>query len=136
VASYTENYNLTKIDLADSPPDITAINANWDTVDAKLKELSEGATTEIIKSYDVLPFYFTGSEAPYTCTITHELGGEPTSAPVVEFDATASNSPAEIGIMEDAYNTVYRVTFDVTNMVLYAKVRPEYSFRIRVKVVG
>ena len=41
MAKYTENYNLTKIDLHDAPPDITVLNPNWDTLDAKLKEHSD-----------------------------------------------------------------------------------------------
>lgn len=37
MATYTTNYNLTKIALTDAPPDITVINGNWDVLDAKLK---------------------------------------------------------------------------------------------------
>ncbi len=33
----TTNYQLKKIELSDSPPDITAINPNWDTVDGEMK---------------------------------------------------------------------------------------------------
>ena len=136
MAQYTTNYNLHKIELTDAPPDITVLNDNWDTVDAKLKELSESSVGETIKSYAVYPFSFTGSEFPYTCSIAHELGGEPTSTPVVTFDPTASDYLSEIEAMEDAYNNIYRVTFDDTNMTLYAKERPDYSFVIRVRVVG
>lgn len=32
----TTNYKLKKIELTDSPPDITVINPNWDTIDEKL----------------------------------------------------------------------------------------------------
>ena len=35
----TTNYNLNKIELTDSPPDITVLNPNWDTIDTKLKQL-------------------------------------------------------------------------------------------------
>lgn len=34
----TPNFLLKKIELTDSPPDITVINFNWDTIDTKLKE--------------------------------------------------------------------------------------------------
>lgn len=34
----TPNFGLKKIELADSPPDITVINFNWDTIDTNLKE--------------------------------------------------------------------------------------------------
>lgn len=45
MSSKTTNYNLHKIDLTDAPPDITAINPNWDTVDTKLKELETKTTS-------------------------------------------------------------------------------------------
>lgn len=41
VASKTTNYNFHKIDLADSPPDISLINPNWDEIDRLLKSLSD-----------------------------------------------------------------------------------------------
>lgn len=41
MSSKTPNFNLHKIDLTDAPPDITVLNENWDTLDAKLKELSD-----------------------------------------------------------------------------------------------
>lgn len=37
----TKNYKLLKPELTDAPPDITAMNPNWDTVDELLKTLSE-----------------------------------------------------------------------------------------------
>lgn len=43
MATYTTNYNLTKIALTDAPPDITVLNKNWDTVDAKLKSIETTA---------------------------------------------------------------------------------------------
>lgn len=42
MAQYTTNYNLTKIDLTDAPPDITVLNSNWDTIDETLKTIAEG----------------------------------------------------------------------------------------------
>lgn len=41
MAKKTANYNFHKIDLVDSPPDITAINPNWDEIDRLLKSLSD-----------------------------------------------------------------------------------------------
>lgn len=34
----TTNFKLKKIELTDSPPDITVINPNWDAIDTNLKE--------------------------------------------------------------------------------------------------
>ena len=39
---YTTNYNLGKITLSDAPPNIEALNPNWEIIDAKLKEFSDG----------------------------------------------------------------------------------------------
>lgn len=36
MATYTQNYNLVKIDLTDAPPDITVLNPNFDTIDEEL----------------------------------------------------------------------------------------------------
>ena len=40
--TYTENFNLTKISLGDSPPDITVLNANFDTIDEFMDEITRG----------------------------------------------------------------------------------------------
>jgi hypothetical protein len=135
VATYTENYNFTKVDLADSPPDITAINANWDTVDAKLKELSEGSTDEVIKTYTITPEMWVGSAFPYTCPVTHGLGGEPASKPFVDVDLSSYTVLEDVEEVESAYCNLYRVTFDATRMVLYSKEIPEVSYTLIVKVV-
>lgn len=37
----TTNYKLNKIELSDSPADITVLNGNWDTIDTNLKKLSD-----------------------------------------------------------------------------------------------
>lgn len=34
----TQNYGFNKPELSDSPPDITVMNPNWDTIDKKIKE--------------------------------------------------------------------------------------------------
>ncbi len=135
MATYTENYNFTKVYLADSPPDITAINANWDTVDAKLKELSEGSTNEVIKTYTISPDMWAGTAFPYTCPVTHGLGGEPTSKPLVDLDLSTYTVLEDIEAVESSYCNLYRVTFDATKMVLYSKVIPEVSYTLVVKAV-
>lgn len=38
---YTENFNMTKISLGDSPPDITVLNSNFDTIDSFMAEISK-----------------------------------------------------------------------------------------------
>jgi len=37
----TTNYQFKKIELKDSPPDITVINPNWDAIDTELKKVNE-----------------------------------------------------------------------------------------------
>lgn len=43
----TTNYALKKIELTDSPPDITVINPNWDTIDEELKETADDLTAHL-----------------------------------------------------------------------------------------
>lgn len=43
MSTQTTNYGLIKPQLTDTP-DITAMNVNWDTIDAKLKNLSDNET--------------------------------------------------------------------------------------------
>lgn len=40
MATTTANYNFTKIELTDSPPDITVLNGNFDTIDSALHGVS------------------------------------------------------------------------------------------------
>ena len=49
----TTNYALNKIELKDSPPDITAINPNWDTIDTKLKEAADANAVQVNKDGSV-----------------------------------------------------------------------------------
>lgn len=51
--SYTTNYNLHKIELADKPADITVINPNWDFIDQMLKTLEESASGMFITAEDL-----------------------------------------------------------------------------------
>jgi hypothetical protein len=44
MSTKTTNFNLHKIDLADSPPDITVLNQNFDLLDKELKKISEGSS--------------------------------------------------------------------------------------------
>lgn len=45
MATNTPNYGFTKPELSDTPPDITATNGNWDTVDTKLKSLETAVSS-------------------------------------------------------------------------------------------
>ena len=42
----TTNYQLKKIELTDSPPDITVLNNNWDTIDEELKSQADALATK------------------------------------------------------------------------------------------
>lgn len=55
MAKETTHYGFTKPDLADSPPDITAMNHNWDEIDEKLFNLEQGGgTTELEAKVDAI----------------------------------------------------------------------------------
>lgn len=55
MAKYTENYNLTKIDLSDAPPDITTLNTNWDTLDQVIKENKDEAKSYTDDKFSKIP---------------------------------------------------------------------------------
>jgi hypothetical protein len=134
LATYTNNFNLKKLDLKDSPPKITDINDNWDIIDEALANGS-GSGDEVIKTYTITPEMWLGSAFPYICRVTHELGGEPTSMPLVDLDLSSCTDMDEVMDLESAYNNLYRVTFDTSVMTLYSKDIPEISFNITVKAV-
>lgn len=50
MSSKTTNYNLNKIDLTDSPPDITVLNSNFDTIDTQMKATDTKAEGKISHS--------------------------------------------------------------------------------------
>lgn len=91
----TTNYKLKKIELADSPPDITAINPNWDTIDAKLK-----TNEEQINNLDANAIKKDGSVA-----VTNTLNG-------TTFHATAQGGQfmtESWGNMQDGSDGIYRL---------------------------
>ncbi|MDF2857965.1 MAG: hypothetical protein K0Q87_3816 [Neobacillus sp.] len=47
MSKVTGNYNLIMPELTDSPPDITAMNPNWQKIDSKLKEQEEKITETV-----------------------------------------------------------------------------------------
>ena len=57
MSSKTPNFNLHKIDLQDSPPDITVLNQNFDIID---EELAKGSTDALPLTGGTLtgPLYF------------------------------------------------------------------------------
>lgn len=57
MATYTQNYNLRKIDLKDAPPDITVLNANWDIVDEELQNINEELQALAFGSTKVVSVY-------------------------------------------------------------------------------
>ena len=79
MASQTTNYKLRKIDLTDAPPDITVLNANWDTIDTQLKTLSNSTASHASK-------HATGGSDPITPA---SIGALSTAGGTVNGDLTA-----------------------------------------------
>lgn len=50
---YTSNYNLKKIDLTDSPPDITQLNGNFDVIDSELAGHTERLDAQEVREVDI-----------------------------------------------------------------------------------
>lgn len=72
MAKYTTNYNLTKIDLTDAPPDITVLNQNWDTIDEELGNI--GDTVE--QALDNLTPEKIGAQPAATAINTGNIGSQ------------------------------------------------------------
>lgn len=56
MSSKTTNYNMHKIDLADSPPDITVLNQNFDKIDEEMHKQKTDFTTHLDKTSQVATF--------------------------------------------------------------------------------
>lgn len=52
----TQNYGFNKPELSDSPPDITVMNSNWDTIDKKIKENTDNINKNNIDMYHLSKF--------------------------------------------------------------------------------
>lgn len=89
----------------------------------------------VVKTYTIKPALFAGTAFPYTYTVAHDLGGEPSSMPLVDVQLSGYATQEEVEAAEVAYSTVYRVAFGAENMVLYAKEVPETEYTIVVKAV-
>ena len=79
MATYTTNYNLTKIDLNDAPPDITVLNQNWDAIDEELGNINEelgniGETVE--QALDNLTPEKIGAQPAATAINTSNIGSQ------------------------------------------------------------
>lgn len=70
----TTNYNLIKPELTDSPPDITAMNPNWDKIDGKIKELEEENENIAIQKANLINNKVPINELPIANQIEAEAG--------------------------------------------------------------
>lgn len=84
MSQQTTNYNLVKIELDDSPADITVLNQNWDKIDTEMKTL-EGKT---------------GGTVEGTVTITGKLTAS--GAIEVTGDSTFNNNVSVAGVLNMA----------------------------------
>lgn len=88
----TTNYKLKKPELADSPPDVTVMNPNWDVVDAKLIELEEQnfsfADKGYIDSKAILDFNNAIENGKYT---GFDILNAPTAGSTVNVDVNVDN---------------------------------------------
>ena len=89
----------------------------------------------VVKTYTIKPALFAGTGFPYTYTVAHELGAEPSSMPLVDVQLSGYATQEEVEAAEMAYSTVYRVAFDAENLVLFAKEVPETEYTLVVKAV-
>ena len=113
MASKTPNYNLHKIDLTDSPPDITILNQNWDTIDSELQksvklgadgklppELLPKITATLTKPATLaVSNWVLGSDGRYYQTISVDGVTVDTELIIVDCDLTTDDADARIEIL-------------------------------------
>ena len=116
---YTENYNLVKIDLQDSPPDITVLTANWDEIDRILKEFSDGKQehTAYVTNANLNTLL---EDKAYICS------GTLTNAPVNTsycflrvYDTKSSNRVLQVCYVPNSDNTVRTFTRAITGTATF-----------------
>lgn len=71
----TTNYNLKKIELTDSPPDITVINPNWDAIDVEMKRQDTARTTHEAESVSIADITY------YVSTTGHDSNDGSSGSP-------------------------------------------------------
>lgn len=98
MATTTTNYNLTKPALTDSPPDITALNDNWDTLDTQLKNVSDKADTNESNITSITNNY-----------VPKPAGGSFTTGNVAVFDS--SGNCVDGGLKFTIVDGILRITY-------------------------
>ena len=113
MASKTPNFNLHKIDLTDSPPDITILNQNWDKLDSELKnvvrleedgklppELLPQVQSVTTKTANLIVSNWTlGSDGRHYQTISVAGVTADTELVIVDCDLTTNDADARIEIL-------------------------------------
>ena len=116
---YTKNYNLVKIDLQDSPPDITVLSANWDEIDRILKEFSDGKAehTAYVTNANLNTLL---EDKAYICS------GTLTNAPVATtycflrvYDTASTNRVLQVCYVPNSDNTVRTFTRAITGTATF-----------------
>lgn len=116
---YTENYQFHKIDLQDSPPNITVLNANWDEIDRILKQFSDGKAehTAYVTNANLNTLL---EDKAYICA------GTLTNAPVSTtycflrvYDTESANRVLQICYVPNSDNTVRTFTRAITGTATF-----------------
>lgn len=117
----TTNYQLKKPELTDAPPDITALNSNWDTIDTKLKALEQQDTNQATHNNDQEKHIGEGERAAWNNKAgkdhKHSASDITNGVLAIERGGTNSNNaadarinlgvaPSGYGLGEDLYDNV------------------------------
>lgn len=94
MSSKTTNYNLRKIDLTDSPADITVLNQNWDTIDAEMKALDDAVENLDVAQMGAL----LGTLPTITDANTSIADSNPTGIKIERWSKTTLNTPYTQGL--------------------------------------
>lgn len=96
MSTKTTNYEFVKPSLSDAPPDITATNGNWDTVDEKIKALEDAdAVTQ--------PISKGGTGATTVSQARTNLGAVSKAGDTMTGDLTVDNKTVNVTTKDGTY---------------------------------
>ena len=100
----TTNYKLNKIELEDSPPDITVLNPNWDKIDTELKSASDNANRAQEMADGKAPISHASSKNTYGLGTSGNYGHVKLSDAVDDTSNAASGVAATPRAVKSAYD--------------------------------
>ena len=109
MSTQTTNYGLIKPQLTDTP-DITAMNVNWDTIDEKLKEVADNAssagTTSVTGAGTITVTIEDNTEYTYEAVSSLTMTGNTNTAHGIVYFGASKPTISVSGFVESSGNDI------------------------------